>query len=108
METINVRYGSTFNFSVENEDIEADTVTLYVAKTGEEPVITIPATFAEGIAFINSTEEDTRVPLGGYNYMLTVRYSDGRVHKYPTSDECEEDGLPSFNVLEALDETEVV
>jgi hypothetical protein len=111
MEEIKVRYGESFNITVEMpDDDEATIATLYVGKPGQNPVITIPAEFgAEGIAHITGLPEDTRIPIGEYQYQINVLFSDDTVYKYPTEEWCaSHDGLPSFIVLEALDENEVV
>lgn len=109
METIKVRYGESFDLSVQSDDLTSETVTLYIGREGEPPIITLPATFnAEGVAYISSNPDDTKIPLGTYKYQLTVTLEGNRVHKYPTREYCEDNGLPEFVVLEALDETELV
>lgn len=108
METIKVRYGESFDLKLESDDVTAQTVTLFVGKEGALPKITVPANFVSGIAFLEGTPDSTKIPLGEYKYQLTVTFSDGKVRKYPTAEDCEVDGLPDFVVLEALDETEVL
>lgn len=108
MDEIKVRYGESFDLEILSDDLAAQTVTLYVGKVGQTAKITVPATFGEGVAYIVGTEEDTKIPLGTYKYMLKVETTDGKTYKFPTADECEESGLPDFTVSEALDETEVV
>lgn len=108
MEHIKVRYGESFDLSIESDDDTATLATLFVGKVGQTPVITIPANFENGIAYIAGNPSDTRVPLGKYKYQVNVFFADGRELKYPTDEYCEENGLPEFSVLEALDETEVV
>lgn len=116
MDKIKVRYGESFDLSVESDDDTATVATLFVGKVGQMPLITIPASFEfeedeknpRKIAYIVGTPADTRIPLGTYKYQLNVSFEDGRELKYPTDEYCEENGLPEFVVLEALDETEVV
>lgn len=110
MEQINVRYGSSLDFRIEADEIGAASATFYVGRAGEEPVITAEAQFVDGVAEVTVPAEATRVPLGRYLYQLTVVYEDGQVEKYPRAEDCigeDGPGLPRFNVLEALDETEV-
>jgi len=108
MDHIKVRYVESFDLSIETDDETATIATLFVGNAGEIPVITIPAQFENGVAYITGLPADTRVPLGDYRYQVNVSFSDGRVLKYPTDEYCEENGLPGFSVLESLDETEVV
>lgn len=118
METEKVRYGESFKYKVESDDTTAQTATFYVGKAGQSPVITVPATFENGVAYIESDPEQTEIPLGTYKYQITISYTDGRVLKFPRpkkdcddcpSDEEEENlvELPDFIIYEALDEAEV-
>ena len=116
MDKIQVRYGESFDLSIESDDDTATVATLFVGKPGQLPLITIPAPFAfeeddnnaRKIAYIVGLPTNTRIPLGEYNYQVNVSFSDGRELKYPNDEYCEENGLPEFIVKEALDETEVV
>lgn len=106
MKTFKVRYGESFDFTIELADNTAETATFYVGMEGEEPLIEATGTFTNGVAVIEVPANDTKIPLNTYKYQITVTLSGGKVHKYPTDEECEENGLPNFIVLEALDETE--
>lgn len=124
MDDLRVRYGSSINLKVEASDTSAEVATLYVGKPGQLPVIIVPASFSvddyepeKWTAYIHSEDSDTEVPLGRYNYQISVTYADGKTIKYPTNEGChncdddDEDfvgDLPDFYVLEALDSTEVV
>lgn len=110
METQRIRYGASYDFTIETDDLTSETATFLVGKEGEAPLITSSATFTDGIAEISVTPEETQIPLGEYKYQINVETSDGKVYKYPDIDDCEteDSGLPIFIVLEALDETEVV
>lgn len=108
METFKVRYGESFDFTIETDDDTATQATFIVGNEGEMPVMEITAEFdTNGVAHIEVTPEDTKVPLGTYKYQITVELEGNKVHKYPTSEECGDNGLPEFVVLEALDEVEV-
>ena len=108
MDKISVRYGESFNLELVANDVTAETATFYAGKVGQTPVITIPTSFVEGVAYIVAAPDDTKVPLAKYKYQITVTYSGGEVYKFPTKDDCDESGLPELEVLEALDETEVI
>ena len=107
METFKVRYGESFDFTIESDDETAETATFIVGIEGQSPVIEKTANFSVGVASIEVSPDDTKVPLGTYRYQITVELGGNKVHKYPTDEECGEDGLPKFIVLEALDEVEV-
>ncbi len=108
MDKEEVRYGETYSFTIESDDLTAETATFYIGKEGEQPVITAPADFVGGVAEIEVTAEQTKVPLGEYKYQITIILEGGKVQKYPTNEECSETGLPTFTILEALDEIEVI
>ena len=110
MKPIKTRYGATVNTSIQLTSTGLVEATLYVGKPGEAPVITKSAPFTDGVAYLSLAPVDTRIPLGEYKYQINVEYSDGSIEKYPEPQaDCEdEDALPSFIVVEALDETEVV
>lgn len=107
MKDINVRYGASLDLSVTIADLLADEATLFVGLPDSLPIITKTAAFAEGTANLSLTPVETEIPLGNYNYQINVSYTDGRLDKFPTSDQCLEDGFPSFSVLESLDEQEM-
>lgn len=109
MDSYSVRYGESFDFSFETDDVTATVVTFYVGKEGQEPIIVAPAVITNGIAFVSVSRNETKKPLGTYKYQLTVEYDDpDKAHKFPSNEYCEEYGLPEFTITEALDETEVV
>lgn len=109
MDSYSVPYGSSFDLAFETEDLDTTLVTLNIGHEGQAPVIIAPAEVVNGIAFISIPRADTRVPLDTYKYQLTVEYSDpDKAYKFPTKEDCGEDGLPSFEITEALDETEAV
>lgn len=109
MDDLVVRYGSNFDLSIEINDVTATSVTFYVGNEGEVPVISVTSDFVEGVAYISMSQDDTRVPLGTYKYQISVYHAEhNKDYKYPTEEYCDGCELPSFIVLEALDETEVV
>lgn len=110
--TLVVRYGESMDLEIETDDELAQTATFIAGKAGHTPVITLTSEFVDKVAYITAEPEDTRVPLGEYCYQITVHAVGGHIYKYPVSrkknncDDC--DGLPSFVVLESLDETEAI
>ncbi len=106
MEKYKIRYGESFDFTIETDEDTAETATFLVGKEGQSPVIEVSANFVDGAAYIEVDPEETKVPLGSYKYQITIALSGSKVHKYTTDDDCD-GNLPEFEVLEALDETEV-
>ncbi len=107
MRDINVRYGASLDLVTTISDTTADEATLIVGLPGELPILTKTASFTDGESNLSLTPAETEIPLGSYSYQVNVSYTDGRLDKFPTADQCSEDGFPQFNVLEALDEQEV-
>jgi hypothetical protein len=105
MKPIKVRYGASLELQVTNDDTDAASASLYVGLAGETPIITKTGSFISGTADLSLDPEETEVPLGEYKYQINVLYDDGRLEKYPVAS-CDDD-FPIFEVLEALDETEV-
>lgn len=79
----------------------------YVGKPGQTPILNIPAALTDGAGSFVFDTEDTKIPLGTYNYQINIEYSDGIIEKYPAPEDCPEDELPEFIVYEALDLQEV-
>lgn len=106
---IKVRRGETLELSVTADDLTADTVRLVVSNDAEGIIIDETESFStvddERVATISTT--DTVHPLGDYEYMLVVEYSDGFIEKLPDAVDCDEDeadcSLPTLTICEALD-----
>lgn len=107
MNDISVRYGASLDLEITVTDELADTATLFVGKAGDTPTIIKSANFVEGTADLSLDPEETEVPLDDYSYQVNVSYTDGRLDKFPTAEQCGEDGFPRFSVIEALDEQEI-
>lgn len=106
MENYNIRYGASFELTVTTDDPTANTATLVIGKPGTAPVITQPASFVDGEATITLAPGQTEIPLGEYNYQINIDYLTGELDKFP-EDGCFSPELPTFTILEALDEQEV-
>lgn len=108
MDEINIRYGEDITLPIDTNNPDAVSATLYVGKAGETPKITTTISLVGGNGIFELTSTDTSIPLGEYKYQVNVTNENDQVEKYPNPDDCGEDGLPIFNVFEALDVTEVV
>lgn len=116
MDDITARYGARVPLTIEIDAADAVSATLYVGNAGETPVITKTANFTEGDivndvqlyeADLSLLDEETKVPLGEYSYQINVTYPNGDPDKFPDPSTCDDNALPTFTIVEALDETEV-
>lgn len=100
MEDISIRRGETLELPIEADDESA--VTVQFVATDEDGAVWIDETepFVDGEANIRT--EETYIPLGVYDYTLTVVYSDGIIDILPDPDECDEEcELPKFIVCKS-------
>lgn len=111
MNKMNTRYGATVPLTVRFEDEFTPapaTASVFVGMVGATPVISHTGIdFVDGVADLTIPANLTEVPLGIYKYQINVVYDDGTVDKFPDASGYDVE-LPEFEVLEALDETEVV
>lgn len=103
---LSVRYGGT-KIITGTASTSATTVEMFVGNPGEVPVISKSSTVTDGAFTIELSATDTQVPLGTYRYQFNLTI-DGKPYKFPSESRCRSVDLPTFTVLEALDETEVV
>lgn len=100
---IKIRQGETLQIPVVSDDTSAASVQLQVAQNGTVYINEIE-TFTvndDGKAEATIRTDDTSLPTGDYEYMLTVIYQDGSIDKLPDPDECDGDcRLPKFIVCE--------
>lgn len=112
MDNINIRYGESVTLPLETGNVFNVSASIFIGKPGTLYAITKDITLVDGKGVFELAPEDTRIPLGEYNYQVNVTDADGRVEKYPGFDdngdcgECDSE-FPLFTVKEALDETEV-
>lgn len=97
-----VRQGETFQLPIENDDLSATTVQ-FVAWNDDGRIIDEIENFIitgdKTVATISKVVND---PLGTYNYLIIVTYSDGNIDKLPDPDECDGDcELPELIICEA-------
>lgn len=101
MNNISIRQGETFEVGIRADDSSAVSVRFQVAK---DDVIHIDetATFLEKKASIRTNETD--LPLGEYEYMITVVYSDGFIEMLPDPEKCAQgiEELPKFTVSKSI------
>lgn len=104
MNNITIRQGETLQIPVTIDDDSAERVTLQVI-SGSMELLSITDEFVDGQATISVDE--LMLPLGTYEYMLTVFYVDGVIDKLPDVANCSDDdcSLPSFKVCEGIFES---
>lgn len=102
-----IREGETFEVTLTDTDMDAQTATITVSD--EDGAIIKQETSSY------STVDGKRVatlsfeadfPIGVYFYMYTVNYTAPRNRKFPNTDKCKDDGeceLPKFIVCDAND-----
>jgi hypothetical protein len=106
MTDLSIRQGETLEFNVQNDDLSAETIVLTVRNDDEGIVIQETATFStvDGKRVAVITTNDTVIPLGDYEYMFKVTYSDGSIDKMPDTDcDAEDCSFPTITICEALD-----
>lgn len=103
---INVIYGESYESTIECDDETATTAVFYVGKNNQAPIIAKSVPLTDGEGMLELEPEDTEIPVGVYNYMIKVTYSDGKVKKFPRPD-CD-DCKPVFQVYDSVDEVEIV
>lgn len=109
MRTEHVRQGATFEITLTDTDLTAETATLTISnESGVQETDTQPFVEVGGKMAVTLTIDTLALPLGDYDYMYTLTYTDGRVVKLPDVANCDDDscGLPAFIVCEANDITE--
>lgn len=100
-EDISIRRGETFELSIEADDETAVSVRLVAVNSDSVVYIDETAEFnSSGEATIQT--DDTFIPLGNYEYTLTITYSDGVVDILPDPDMCDDDcDLPKIKVCKS-------
>lgn len=105
-----IRQGATFEITLTDTDITAETAKMTVSDADG-----IVAEVTESFATVDDKHavtlklDTTDIPLSSeeveYEYMYTITYSDGTVVKLPDADGCEDETceLPKFIVCEAND-----
>lgn len=112
MDNIIIRYGESVTLPLDTGNILDTNAAIFVGKPGTLYVLTQAITLVDGKGVFELAPEQTKLPLGVYNYQVNVTDANGHVEKYPGGDddgdcgECDSD-FPTFTVKEALDETEV-
>lgn len=99
---IKARYGETIPLTLTETEDGADTATITISDTEIVFQKTVSFEGLEADLTITAEESET-IPVGEYEYMITVVYEDGAVQKYPDAS-CKDCGLPEFIICEANDE----
>ena len=99
MENLSIRRGSTLELPVEADDESALSVRFLATDDEGETVFDITEQFVNGKATL--VDDDTFVPLGSYEFTLTVTYSDG-IDVLPDPDNCDDEcELPTITVCKS-------
>lgn len=99
MDNLSVRQYETLEFAVEADDDSAVTVRFIASQNGTVFIDELES-FINGEATIRVLEVD--IPLGEYEYTLTITYSDETVDILPDADECGDDcDLPTLTVCKS-------
>lgn len=102
---LSIRQGETLSLTITVDDSTADTLR-FLAENDDGDSIDETVNFADvdGVRTAVVETNDTNIPTGDYEYMLTITYDGGIVEKLPDSD-CESDDctLPTLTICEALD-----
>ena len=99
---ISIRQGETLQIPITADDTSAVSVRFQAAQDGvvyidEEENFTI----VDGKAVATISTQNTTLPVGEYEYMLTITYSDGVIDKLPDPQNCDGDcSLPALNICE--------
>lgn len=107
MESINVRYGESFNLAISTDEVSATSASLIVGVQGVTPILTLTAILTAGVGQFSASPEVMELPVGTYNYQINVLHSDGKLEKYPLPEDCDDGALPIFKVHDALDNSGV-
>jgi len=99
MENLVIRQGETLELSVKTDDDSATTVQLLATKEGST-FIDKTEPFVNRVAVLRTN--DTIIPLGEYEYSLTVVYSDGFIDELPDTQDCEGDcDFPTLTICKS-------
>jgi len=101
-----IRQGATFEVTLKDTDLTAETATLTVSsEDGIEAQGTGTYTETDGVMYATIRIDTTDVPVAEYEYMYTITYADDIIVKLPSADDCDEGdcSLPKFIVCEAND-----
>lgn len=102
---LSIRQGETLSLTITVDDLTADTVR-FLAENGDGDSIdeTVNFSTVDGVRTASIETNDTNLPIGDYEYMLTVTYDGGIVEKLPDSNcDSEDCSLPTLTICEALD-----
>ena len=86
-----VRQGETFQLPIENDDLSASTVQFIAWNDGGRIIDEIENFTVNGSKTQATITTIANDPLGIYNYLIIITYSDGSIDKLPDPDECDGD-----------------
>lgn len=102
MSDMSVRYGATLPLLLTNDEGSVSTARLTLSQAGVVKFTKL-ASFVGLEADLTMTALETKLPVGEYDYMITVTYIDGSVEKYPNLENCSDCELPTLEICEAND-----
>lgn len=85
-----------------NDEEGASTATITLSQEGVVK-LTHTATFDGLVADLTLSDEQTELPIGEYDYMVTLDYEDGTTEKYPDVSGCKDCTLPTLTICVAND-----
>ena len=108
MDDIRIRQGATLERTFKDTDVTAQTLTLTISNNSgiiESVTANYSVVASKAVATV-SLQAD--YPIGEYEYMYTITYSDGFVAKLPNASLCKGSSceLPKLIICEANDEVD--
>lgn len=100
-----IRQGETYIDTIISDDASAETVELVVSDSDGNVIIDETASFSEvdGKTTAVIQTDDTFHPVGDYEYMYIITYSDGVIKHLPDASECGDDcALPTLTICKSL------
>jgi len=103
MDTITFRQGETVPLPIEIDDDQAVQAIFTVTDSDDVVILQITEPFVDNVANIELSSTQTLLPVGTYNWQITIDYGDDKFVKLPDNTDCEECGLPELIVCAAND-----
>lgn len=104
-----IRRGATFEVTLKDTDLTAETATITISdENGIAATYTATYLETDGVMYATLRVDTEPLTVGDYEYMYTIVYEDSVVVKLPDTANCEDGScdLPKFTVCEANDITE--
>jgi hypothetical protein len=103
MENLSVRKQATLPLTLIIDDGD-DAISAKITISKDDVIYReVVAAVATSQADLTLDTSDTDLPLGIYDYMITITYTGGVVEKLPETDGCDDCELPTLEICEAND-----